>query len=189
MGFMDTIKGWFAPQSAPQPAPAPSRMPSAAPAPPPASGRNPDEVAIERYRYMLRTAPPETIEQAHAEAFAKLTPEQRQQVLAQLSADLPESERARSAEPQDLARMATRAEINRPGTMERTFGGRGGAPGMGSMFAGSMLGTIAGVVIGTAIADAFFIDDAGTVDAAGAEDTGGDAGSEGGDAGGGRRRW
>ena len=36
-----------------------------------------DEQAIARYRYMLKTAPPETIEQAHAEAFAQLTPEQR----------------------------------------------------------------------------------------------------------------
>ena len=34
-----------------------------------------DEQAIARYRYMLKTAPPETLEQAHAEAFAKLTPE------------------------------------------------------------------------------------------------------------------
>jgi hypothetical protein len=33
-----------------------------------------DEQALQRYRYMLRTAPPETIEQAHEEAFAKLTP-------------------------------------------------------------------------------------------------------------------
>ena len=38
-----------------------------------ASGRDPDEVAVERYRYMLRTAPPETLEHAHAEAFAKLS--------------------------------------------------------------------------------------------------------------------
>lgn len=29
-----------------------------------------DEQAIERYRYMLRTAPPDQVEQAHAEAFA-----------------------------------------------------------------------------------------------------------------------
>src|SRR5215218_9185795 len=33
---------------------------------------NADEQALQRYRYMLRTAPPETIEQAHEEAFAKL---------------------------------------------------------------------------------------------------------------------
>ena len=36
-----------------------------------------DDAPIARYRYMLKTAPPETIEQAHAEAFAQLTPEQR----------------------------------------------------------------------------------------------------------------
>jgi len=40
-----------------------------------------DERAIERYRYMLRTAPPDTVEEAHAEAFGQLTPEQRQMVL------------------------------------------------------------------------------------------------------------
>ena len=40
-----------------------------------------DEQAIARYRYMLKTAPPETIEQAHAEAFAHLTPEHRGRIL------------------------------------------------------------------------------------------------------------
>ena len=38
-----------------------------------------DELAIERYRYLLRTAPPESIEAVHAEAFAKLSPEQRRE--------------------------------------------------------------------------------------------------------------
>jgi hypothetical protein len=85
--------------------------------------RDPDEVAVERYRYMLRTAPPEAIEQAHAEAFAKLTPEQRRKVLAEVSADLPPAERATSDDPHVMARMATRAEMQRPGTMERVLGG------------------------------------------------------------------
>ena len=40
-----------------------------------------DEQAIQRYRYMVRTAPPEAVEQAHLEAFSKLTPQQRAQVL------------------------------------------------------------------------------------------------------------
>ncbi|MDF9457858.1 hypothetical protein P5837_30560 [Bacillus cereus] len=44
-----------------------------------------DQQAVERYRYMLRTAPPDTIEQAHEEAFARLTPEQRRLALEQLS--------------------------------------------------------------------------------------------------------
>ena len=59
-----------------------------APPPPPAasgtaSGPSSDDArALERYRYLLRTAPPETVEQVHAEAFARLTPSQRQQGLA-----------------------------------------------------------------------------------------------------------
>lgn len=59
--------------------------------------RSPDEQAVERYRYLLRTAPPETIEAAHAEAFSKLTPEQRRMVLGELRASAPASERDSAA--------------------------------------------------------------------------------------------
>lgn len=157
------------------------------------SGRSEDEVAVERYKYLLRTAPPDAVEQAHAEAFAQLTPEQRRQVLTQLSNDLPPSERATSDDPRSLARMATRAELRRPGTLVQNFGGGGGygGPGVGAMLGSSLLGTIAGVVIGSAIADAMFgsefgdpsqdfAGDSGEVDpGAGAEaDTGADAGAE-----------
>ena len=150
-----------------------------------------DEQAIDRYRYMLKTAPPETIEQAHAEAFAKLTPEQRKLLLQELSANIPDAERSGVAgkdDPQSLARLATRAEVRRPGTMERTFGGMG----MGGMMAGSFLSTIAGVVIGSAIAQSF-LGDSGSGDTAGGEqgsgeiasDTSADAGSDPGDVDGG----
>jgi hypothetical protein len=136
------------------------------------AAKDPDEAAVERYRYMLRTAPPETIEQAHAEAFAKLTPEQRRKVLADVSAELPPAERATSDDPRSLARMATRAEMRNPGTMERTLGGgRGGGMGMGGMIAGTLLASVAGAFIGTAIADAFFDDETGG-------DMGGDMGGE-----------
>src|SRR5690349_1405959 len=67
---------------------------------PPEPGATPDqarrdEEAIRRYRYLLRTAPPDAIEQAHAEAFAQLTPDQRHQVLNQLASHVPEYERVR----------------------------------------------------------------------------------------------
>src|SRR5215213_2054642 len=91
----------------------------------PQPGKTEDERAIERYRYLLRTAPPDQVEAAHAEAFAKLTPEQRRQVLEQLSAAVPASERPRGDDPQTLARTATRAEFRQPGFLERTFGGYG----------------------------------------------------------------
>jgi hypothetical protein len=147
---------------------------------PPPSGRReqlPDDQAIARYRYLLRTAPPEQIEQAHTEAFSQLTVDQRQQVLAQLAAAVPAGERPRTDDPETLARVATRAEMRQPGTLERALGGYGpgqgggygrggygpgygggygGGPGMGSMIGGSLLGTIGGLVIGTAVADALF---------------------------------
>ncbi len=148
--------------------------------PPPRRAGTPDEQAIERYRYLLRTAPPDQIEQAHAEAFAQLTPDQRRQVLGQLANNVPEYERVRDDDPRTLARMATRAEMRQPGFLERTFGGygpgygRGYGPGygggmmgggfgmggmgmgMGGMLAGGLLASIAGSFIGTAIAEEMF---------------------------------
>jgi hypothetical protein len=118
-----------------------------------------DEQAIQRYRYMLRTAPPETIEQAHAEAFAQLTPSQRARVLSELSAALPANERAAAGQddPRTLARLATRAELRQPGTLERTFGGMGGVGGMGfGTFGGSFMTSLAGAFVGSMIAQQFF---------------------------------
>ncbi len=114
-----------------------------------------DEVAIERYRYLLRTAPPETIEQVHAEAFSKLTEPQRQQVLAELSAGLPPYEQPRSTDPQAMARAATRAEYMNPGFMERTLGPQRQGPSFGSMLGSSILGTVVGYVIGSALVSSF----------------------------------
>jgi hypothetical protein len=90
--------------------------------------------AIVRYRYMLKTAPPETIEQAHAEAF-RLSPEQRSMLLRQLSADLRMQAlrgrgRRRTRGPGALGDACRSSPT---GTMERCrwHGGRG--IGMGSM--------------------------------------------------------
>jgi len=154
----------------------------------PQTGQTSDEQAIACYRYMLQAAPPETIEQAHAEAFAKLTPEQRQIILQQLNQVAPENERGAVAadDPQSLARAATRAEVRQPGTMERTFGGMGGGMGFGGMMGSSFLGSIAGVVVGSAIAQSFFGDSgfggADGADGQNAADTNQDAGETGGDA-------
>ena len=178
---------------------------------PPARQPLTDEQAVARYRYLLRTAPPEQIEQAHAEAFAQLSTDQRQQVLTQRAAAVPAGERPRTDDPQTLARVATRAEMRQPGTLERALGGYGpggygpggygpggygrggyGGPGMGSMIGGSLLGTIGGLVIGTAVADALFdtgLGDGGLFgggdEEAYAEGYQDGAGADGGDAGGG----
>jgi hypothetical protein len=145
---------------------------------PPAPGASEDERALARYRYLLRTAPPEQLEALHAEAFAALTPEQRQQLLQELSTAAP-GEAGTSAEPADLARAATRAEMRQPGTLQNTFsrGSFGGAGvGMGGMFAGSMMGTIAGVVVGSVIADSLLGGYDASPEAQESGDTGVDAG-------------
>ncbi|QPE05720.1 hypothetical protein IT882_06985 [Microbacterium schleiferi] len=170
MGFLDRLFG-TEPQN-----PRPSQPYGQQPAPPRPAGypsttppQSEDERAIERYRYLLRTAPPETIEQVHAEAFSKLTEQQRQQVLADMTASLPASERPRSADPNDMARAATRAEYMNPGAMERTLGGQRQGPSFGSMVGSSLLGTVAGYVIGSALVSAFMAPmvaaDAGATDA------------------------
>ena len=179
MGFLDRLFGGSDERAAQPARPVP-----------PTRQLSEDELAVERYRYLLRTAPPESIEAVHAEAFAKLTPQQRAEVYRTLAEQAPPGERITSDEPAALARAATRAEMRSPGTMERSFsgagaGGRGGmgGPSMGSMFAGSLLGTIAGVVVGSAIAQAF-LPDPSSFDAAGGEggDGGTDAGADAGSA-------
>ncbi len=185
MGFLDRLLGRSAePESPARPSPAPSSQ---------APEELTDEQALERYRYLVRTAPPEAIEQAHEEAFAKLTPEQRRLALRDLSAAVPEHERTGGDDPRSLARMATRAEVNQPGTVERAFGGgRGMVGGMG----GSLLGTFAAAFVGTAIAQSLFSDyggeEGGGGDEAGSgegdgssEADSGDADASGGDVGGG----
>ena len=134
-----------------------------------------DDQALARYQYMLKTAPPETIEQAHAEAFAKLTPEQRRKVLEEMGDRIPAAERAQvekaGASPEALAKVATRAEVRQPGSL-------------GGMMAGSLLSSIAGAVIGSMIAQHFFSNtgaDAGGVDSGQAMDDAGGVDDMGGD--------
>jgi len=155
-----------------------------------APARSDDEIAVERYQYLLRTAPPETIEQVHAEAFAKLTEGQRDILFRQLTENLEPSERPADAAPASLAQAATRAELREPGTLTRSFGNQNGM-GFGSMVGGSLLGTVAGFVIGSALVSAFMPMDGGSDAGADANtetnaDAGGDAGGDfgGGDFGG-----
>lgn len=136
------------------------------------AARSQDEIAVERYRYLLRTAPPETIEKVHEEAFTSLTAEQRKMLFAQLTAEAPRGEAPVADDAHSLAVSATRSEMRRPGTMEKSLanvsavdgqagapaGGSalgGGAPGFGSMFGSSLLGSIAGYVIASTMMSAF----------------------------------
>src|SRR6267143_1457751 len=113
-----------------------------------------DEQALQRYRYLVRTAPPQAIEEAHREAFDGLRRRGSNEVAA-----APANERISDPsrnDPQTLARMATRAELRQPGFLEQRLGGTAlGSPGLGGMFASSLLGSVVGSVIGSAIAHQF----------------------------------
>lgn len=173
MGFWDSLFGVS--RQDPQPAARRGRPPTA------------DEHAVDRYRYLLRTAPPEQVEEVHAEAFAKLTPEQRRILHEQLTAAVEVEDRPADDAPGTLARSATRAELRQPGTMEHVLAA-GPAGGAFAGFGSSMLGTIAGYVVASSIMHAFLpAYDGGVVEDAGyAAGDGSDGGFDfGGDFGGG----
>ncbi|RPH43433.1 MAG: hypothetical protein EHM87_13770 [Burkholderiales bacterium] len=133
-----------------------SRSPTdAAPAPPTVASAD-DDRAVARYLYLLRTAPPEAIEQVHADAFRALTDAQRRELLERIGQVLPPYERALATpvngSPVGLARLITRAEMRQPGTVERLFGP---GTGVGRVVASGLLGGIAGAVAASAIAAPF----------------------------------
>lgn len=183
MGFLDRLLGRGNQSAAPL-------MPRGAASQP----RSQDEIAVERYQYLLRTAPPDAIERVHTEAFAQLTEEQRNFLFEKLSENSNSAERPTDAAPSSLAKAATRAELQQPGSLQRAFGdqttgqsllsGSTGGPSFGSMVGSSILGSVAGYVIGSALVNTFMPPMDGGADASGADGAGaGDFG--GGDLGGG----
>lgn len=79
------------------------------------------DAALRRYRHVVGTAPIESVEQAHAEAFVELRETQRAALYEELSRVSGTGERPLSSEPATLARSASRAERRRPGALESTL--------------------------------------------------------------------
>ena len=80
-----------------------------------------DDLVLRRYRHLLGTAPIESIEQAHAEAFGELRDPERAAIYEELSRGTGTGERPLSSEPATLARSASRAERRVPGSLESTL--------------------------------------------------------------------
>lgn len=110
-----------------------------------------DDPVMTRYRHLLGTAPIESIEQAHAQAFGGLREPQRAAIYEELSRGSGTGERPLSSEPATLARSASRAERRVPGTLEsvlRAADERGG-------FQGSLLEPVVGQVSRSPLVSAF----------------------------------
>lgn len=115
---------------------------------------DPDKVALAKYDYLLRTSNPDQLEQVHHDAFARLTPAQRQQVRDRLNSELPPHEHLRDDSSGSMARAMTRGEMSRPGLIRRVLGGSGRLTGgRGGAFAGgAAVGAGAMAVGGLAVA-------------------------------------
>ncbi len=111
-------------------------------------------MALAKYDYLLRTSNPDQLEQVHHDAFARLTPAQRQQVRDRLNSELPPHEHLRDDSSGGMARAMTRGEMSRPGLIRRVLGGSGRSTGgRGGAFAGgAAVGAGAMAVGGLAVA-------------------------------------
>lgn len=119
------------------------------------TSRSNDKSVVERYEHLLRTTPIHTIEQVHAEAFAKLTPAQLVKLFEQLSKNaLKPGEKPTDARPGPLAKAGAEAEHHQPGSLAPLL--RHGSFGTAD---GPLLETIAGHVIASKIAGLFLWDD------------------------------
>jgi hypothetical protein len=121
------------------------------------SASDADRAAIARYDYLLQTADPQSVEQIHRDAFARLTPQQRTLVEERMRDELAPGERPRSSSPDDLARAAGRAEAMRPGRMRGLLsrvrgGGAGGAAVLAGGAAVGVLGAVAGGAVLSSVA-------------------------------------
>ena len=99
-----------------------------------------DKVALAKYDYLLRTSSPDQLEQVHHDAFARLTPAQRQQVRNRLNSELPPHEHLRDDSAGGMARAMTRGEVARPGLIRRVLGGSGSGSGRGGGRGGAFAG-------------------------------------------------
>ncbi|WP_405088097.1 hypothetical protein [Microbispora sp. NBC_01389] len=140
----------------------------------PTGARTDDELAIERYEHLLATAPPETVEQAHTEAFAKLTPEQRDMMFDRFveRASTPR-ERPAHAQPETFAKTVTRT----PGMFTRMLGGSYGDWSFSSTMGSSIL-RVFDHVIGSELAIAFMVNDFGGENVSGDSVAGNEAGDD-----------
>ncbi len=122
----------------------------------------PDQISVERtlqrYRFIVRTAPPDEMEEAYVAAFTAIPGEQRVRLPGELAQMLPEEERAsiylNQHDPQTLARIAIAAEQHHAGSIERVLRAVDG--GLRGLASSTLLNTFATAFVDSRTAQRFF---------------------------------
>ena len=96
----------------------------------------------QQYDELLSNAPPEALEQIHQDAFEKLSPQEREEAFDALveHATGPDTKPADSS-PAELAKAATRQELDEPGALDRYFRDREGQDSLFRTFVAYAIGS------------------------------------------------
>lgn len=122
----------------------------------------PDQLSIERtlqrYRLIVRTAPPDDMEEAYVAAFSAVRAEQRVRLPGELAQALPEAQRANiylnQHDPQTLAQIAIAVEKHQPGSTERVLRAVDG--GLSGLASSELMNTFATAFVDSRTAQRFF---------------------------------
>lgn len=93
-----------------------------------------DDSSVQQYDELTRKVSPQTLERINDEAFAKLTPQEREAAFETLTREGQPGERPIDSSAPALAASATRLELRHPGELGRLFGSHPGDPGSGGLF-------------------------------------------------------
>jgi hypothetical protein len=117
-----------------------------------------DSHALDRYEKMLGSAPPAVVEGVHADAFGRLSPEQRAAVYERLAEAASADERPADATPAALARSASRAEGRRRGEVARMLGTDAPGAALSSAVGAAILGAVAAYAASSLVWEAWAAD-------------------------------
>ncbi len=117
-----------------------------------------DALALDRYEKMLGSAPPAVVEGVHADAFGRLSPEQRAAVYERLAEAASADERPADATPAALARSASRAEGRRRGEVARMLGTDAPGAALSSAVGAAILGAVAAYAASSLVWEAWAAD-------------------------------
>lgn len=117
-----------------------------------------DAHALDRYEKMLGSAPPAVVEGVHAQAFERLSADQRAALFERLSAAASADERPADASPAALARSASRAEARERGAVARMLGTDAPGAALSSAVGAAILGAVAAYAASSAVWEAWAAD-------------------------------